>query len=82
MSLLSTDMHEPFGDDDPSKNNKPYGKVILTLFQNCKPLFQNCNCVLFWSLIQCRRESNVYVKYIDIYDLKRFWDIKPISQRH
>ena len=42
MSLLSTDMHEPFGDDDdPSKNNKPYGKVILTLFQNYKPLFQN-----------------------------------------
>ena len=57
MSLLSTDMHEPFGDDDPSKNNKPYGKVILTLFQNYKPLFSNCNCVLFWSLIQCRRET-------------------------
>ena len=34
-------MHEPFGDDDPSKNNKPYGKVILTLFQNYNPLFQN-----------------------------------------
>ena len=50
-------MHEPFGDDDPSKNNKPYGKVILTLFQNYKPLFWNCNCVLFWSLIQCRRET-------------------------
>ena len=47
MSLLSTDMHEPFGDDDPSENNKPYGKVILTLFQNYKPLFQNCNCVYF-----------------------------------
>ena len=24
----------------------------------------------------------MYVKYIAIYDLKRFWDIKPISQRH
>ena len=65
MSLLSTDMHEPFGDDDPSKNNKPYGKVILTLFQNYKPLFQNRNCVLFWEL-------NGYVKYIALYNFKRF----------
>ena len=72
MSLLSTDMHEPFGDDDPSKNNKPYGKVILTLFQNYQPLFQNCNCFLYWSLIQCRREINVYVKYIALYNFKRF----------
>ena len=77
MSLLSTDMHEPFGDDDPSKNNKPYGKVILTLFQNYKPLFKNCNCVLFWSstcmsnilpyiILKDSRILSLYLNDIDI----------------
>ena len=64
MSLLSTDMHEPLGDDDPSKNNKPYGKVILTLFQNYKPLFQNCNCFLYWCLIYYRRDMSNILPHI------------------
>ena len=88
MSLLSTDMHEPFGDDDPSKNNKPYGKVILTLFPNYKQLFQNCNCVLYgvWFNVDEKWEDILKQCVCQIYcmlnDFKRFWDIKPISQRH